>query len=256
MNDLKQIEKKLKELDELKKKVEKLYSLNEIGDEIKEELELERYKKLKENNIDIPHLDKTIGKKAFSINKKSQKIPPTKEQILEAQSACKSAMQTARRLGISYPSYKKHATRYGIFKTPCWPIKRKDPSEKRTHRGGIDPNKGRYPIAEIIAGKYPDFPTHRLKDKLIRSGIKKAECENCGYKERRFTDGKLPLLLNYEDGDNTNHRIENLKIFCYNCTFTCGKGYISRSPKNFKLNINSFDPDVLQESKKEQLVRF
>lgn len=253
MNNLQEIEKKLKELDDLKKKVEKLYSLSDIGDEIKEELEIEQYKKLKENDINIPHLDKTIGEKLFK-SKNGRKIP-TKEDILEAQSVCKSALQTARRLGISYPSYKKYATQYGVFKTPMWPIP-KQPRIKKEHRGGINPYTGTYPINEILAGKHPEFPTHRLKDKLIRSGIKKAECENCGYKERRLTDGKLPLLLNYEDGNNENHKIENLKILCYNCTFTCGKGYISRAPKTFKTNINSFDPDILQESKFEQKVRF
>ena len=51
-------------------------------------------------------------------------------------------------------------------------------------------------IEDLLNGKHTKFPVHRLKDKLIRSGMKKAECEICGYKERRITDGKIPLLLN------------------------------------------------------------
>ena len=41
--------------------------------------------------------------------------------------------------------------------------------------------------------------------------MKKSECEMCGYKERRVVDGKIPLLLNFEDGDIRNRNIENLK---------------------------------------------
>lgn len=252
MQDFKYIEQKLNELDELKRKIEKLYSLNDIGGEVKEELEKERYLKLKENDIDIPHLDKTIGKKIFKIRKgKGLRRNLTKEEIVEAQGKSHSALQTARRLHVSYPTYKKYAKIHDVFKTPQWgdakvigPIP----------HGPCNPFKGKFPINEILAGKHPDFPTHRLKDKLIRSGIKEGKCEQCGYAERRLTDGKLPLLLNYDDGDRTNHKIENLIILCYNCTFTCGKGYISRAPDKF--HANSFDPDVLQESPRVQKARF
>ncbi len=84
-----------------------------------------------------------------------------------------------------------------------------------------------------------------LKDKLIRSGIKSSECEMCGYKERRIVDGKIPLLLNFEDGDISNRTLENLKIYCFNCTFNCGRGYIKRGTIHFNM-----DPDVIQGAKK------
>ena len=80
-----------------------------------------------------------------------------------------------------------------------------DPTVRKTKdlNSTIDPNKGRYPLSKILSGKCPNFPIHRLKDKLIRSGTKKTECEQCGYSERRITDGKIPLLLNFEDGNKT-----------------------------------------------------
>jgi hypothetical protein len=59
----------------------------------------------------------------------------------------------------------------------------------------------------------------------------------------------LPLLLNFEDGNNKNHKLENMRLLCYNCTFTSGKGYISKGPK-------IFDPDILQDSKKILKQRF
>ena len=106
-------------------------------------------------------------------------------------------------------------TQHAHASAHSWP-----PTKKNfVNRVLVDPNKGKYPIQDVLDGKYPNFPVHRLKDKLIRSNIKKAECEQCGFHERRITDGKLPLLLNFEDGNKHNHALVNLKLLCYNCTF-------------------------------------
>ena len=87
--------------------------------------------------------------------------------------------------------------------------------------------------------------------KQVHDKINDVECEQCGYGERRITDGKIPLLLNFEDGNKTNHNIENLKILCYNCTFCSGRGYIRRGTIHFNM-----DPDVIQGAKKPIRARF
>lgn len=153
----------------------------------------------------------------------------------------------AKFIGVSYPTYKKYAQSYGLHTTKGFVKDNNGIGRKK--RGLTNPFKGKYPIGEILENKFPGFPVHRLKDKLIRAGIKEAKCEQCGYGERRITDGKLPLLINFEDGDCKNFKLENLKLLCYNCTFTSGKGYISRGPK-------TFDPDTLQDSKKILNTRF
>lgn len=71
----------------------------------------------------------------------------------------------------------------------------------------------------------------------------------CNYHERRIVDGKIPLLLNFEDGNPKNHKLENIKLLCYNCTFVAGKGFIKRGNKQF-------DPDVMQGSKDLFVARF
>ncbi len=232
------------QVDELKKKIDKIIGLSQIGSEIRQELE--SYKKLKETGLEIPFLEKTFSEELYP---KRDIYGPKRRPILEsdikqALEKSKSAREAAKRLGVSYPTYKKWARQYNLHKTPGYPIVRKN-----IPRGPINPHKGKYPIEEILQNKHPDFPIHRLKDKLIRSGIKKCECEQCGFKERRIADGKIPLLLNFEDGNNKNHKLENIKLFCYNCTFTSGKGYISRGPKHW-------DPDLLQDGKKLQKQRF
>ena len=243
--DLEYINKKLTELDDLKKKVEKIYGLSEVGEDVRKELE--EYKAVRERGVNIPHLEKEFADQIYPSRggRKIKSRPPTESEIKEALEKSQSAIKAARRLGVSYQTFKKYSKMYGVHKTPGWPITKKTVLA----RGPIDPNKGKYPIQDVLDGKYPDFPIHRLKDKLIRSGIKKCECEQCGYHERRLTDGKMPLLLNFEDGNKKNHKLENLRLLCYNCTLTSGKGYISRGPK-------IFDPDILQDGKKILKQRF
>jgi hypothetical protein len=245
--DLENINKRLEELESLKSKIEELYSLNNIGDEVRKEIE--QYKILKNHGVEIPHLDKEFSEQLYP--KRESHGPKTRpllqSEIQEALDKSKSARQAAKRLGVAYPTYKKYAKLYGIHKTPGFPkVKNPNPPFKKNP---ISPHKGKYPISDILNGMYPNFPVHRLKDKLIRAGIKKSECEQCGYNQRRLTDGKLPLLLNFEDGNNKNHKLENMRLLCYNCTFTSGKGYINRGPK-------FFDPDILQDSKKILHQRF
>jgi len=239
------IEKRLQELEQLKSKVEELLSLSQLGHDVRQELE--EVKILQSKGVTIPHLEKQFADQLYPRRQgqpdKNRK-PLLESEVREALDRAPSAKKAARLLGVSYPTFKKYTKLYGIHQTKGWP-----PKKGQGARGPIDPKKGRFPIHEILDGKYPDFPIHRLKDKLIRSGTKKAECEHCGYKERRLTDGKLPLLLNFEDGNNKNHKLENIRLLCYNCTFTCGKGYISKGPK-------IFDPDMLQDGKKILKQRF
>lgn len=159
--------------------------------------------------------------------------PILESEIREAQEKTITAADAARYLRINYYTYRKYAKLYDLWKTNVHYKK-----EGRV----IDPEKGKYPISKLLNGEFPDYPVYRLKDKLIQSGIKKAECEQCGYHERRFTDDKMPLLLNFVDGNQKNHKLENIKLLCYNCTFTSGTGYIRKGKKYHVLD----DPDRVQ----------
>ena len=58
------------------------------------------------------------------------------------------------------------------------------------------------------------------------NSIKKSECEQCGFSERRITDYKIPLLLNFKDGNKCNYLLDNVNLLCYNCYFLLGGGSI------------------------------
>jgi hypothetical protein len=161
-------------------------------------------------------------------------IIDAKETLKKRRPEVNEAM-VARFLGVNYFTYKKYAKIYGLW----------DPKPNVKGKSGIcDPERGKHPLSEILEGKYPDYPVFRIKDKLIRGGIKEAKCENCGFKEKRVIDGKVPLILNFMDENPKNHRLENIKLYCYNCTFTSGRGYIRKGN-------HYFDPDFLQDADKE-----
>jgi hypothetical protein len=158
-------------------------------------------------------------------------------EIQEANDKSVNAAGAARYLNCNEKTYKKYAKMYGLY-FPKPNVKGK--------RNLYDPERGKYPLSEILAGKHPNVSPFKIKDKLIRSGKKAPVCEQCGYSERRITDNKVPLLLNFLDDNPKNHVLENMKLYCFNCTFMCGRGYI-RNGKQV------FDPDHLQGAENDEI---
>lgn len=58
--------------------------------------------------------------------------------------------------------------------------------------------------------------SYKLKLRLYESGLKHPACELCGWAQVSV-DGRVPLELDHINGDNTDNRIENLRILCPNC---------------------------------------
>ena len=138
--------------------------------------------------------------------------PILKSDIEIAQANTLSAQQAATYLNLAYNTYKKYAKVYGIWKT-------------NPHSIGIKKtNRGRYQIQEdvlkeVLEGKRPHYNRFRLKGLLIKYGFLQEECAVCGFKEQRITDLKVPLYLDYRDGNRGNFKIENLRFLCLNHTF-------------------------------------
>lgn len=220
----------VKEIQEIKKKVSDIEN-NRVLEELK----------LPEEDLKAMGI---IRKVPPRISRGKGARPLLESEILEAQKHSNNATGCARYLGIGYNCYKKWAQVHGLFKTNPW-----GKGDKKTYWA---PDKGKYPLNQILEGKFPDYPIYRLKDKLIRSGIKSAKCENCGYSERRITDNKMPLLISFKDSNEKNHILDNLEILCYNCMFSMGRGYI----RSGKVEFNFIDPDRLQGSEKKIESRF
>lgn len=138
--------------------------------------------------------------------------PLLESEIRDIQKIARSAAEAARLLGVSYNTYKKYAKAYGIFedlKNPAGIGIRKQNSI----------NSAFAPIEDILAGKHPTYPIWKLKQRLLLSGYMEEKCNNCGFEERRITDHRVPLVLDFLDGDRQNHSYENLQMLCLNCAF-------------------------------------
>ena len=77
---------------------------------------------------------------------------------------------------------------------------------------------GRQPriqLDDILVRGVP-FQSYKLKTRLFEAGLKERKCELCGWRERA-QDGRIPVELDHANGDNSDNRIENLRILCPNC---------------------------------------
>lgn len=138
--------------------------------------------------------------------------PILESQIKAAQAKAKSAFEAARILGISYNTYKKYAKLYGIFEDL------KNPYGYGIERAVKIRNK-KFNIEDLINGKHLKYPLHKYKNKLFASGYVPKVCSSCGFGEERLSDGKMPLLIDFLDGNLNNRKLENIRPLCYNCFF-------------------------------------
>jgi hypothetical protein len=133
-------------------------------------------------------------------------------EIRDAQTKARSAAEAARLLGVAYNTYKKWAKLYGIFDELKNPYGVGIRSMNRVKHE-------KYPLDDILEGKFPNYRPWKLKRRLISNEYLREECTCCGYKERRMTDHTVPLILDFIDGNRKNHVYNNLRLLCFNCYF-------------------------------------
>jgi hypothetical protein len=136
----------------------------------------------------------------------------TRAQIEEAQRHTRSNMAAARYLNVPYMRYKKYAELYGLF-------------AGHLNQDGIGIDKGwskkptSIPLREILENKHPTYSHAKLKNRLIARKKLPNECSLCGFHEARITDGMVPLMMSFKDGNKQNMQLDNLELLCYNCMF-------------------------------------
>jgi len=164
----------------------------------------------------------------------------TENEIRYAQENSKSAHGAARFLRVDYDTYKKYASMYvdstsgktlfELYKNPAGKGIRKKSKVRRfeTLRERLEP---------VINGERPDvkIDTSKFKKRLIQAFFLEEKCERCEFCERRAFDYTIPLMLDWIDGDKTNHLLSNLRLLCHNCYYLeVGNVYGGR-PKNWNV---------------------
>lgn len=147
--------------------------------------------------------------------------PLSKDDILRAMRHTRSNRAAARYLDCSYTHYKAYAKLYKDEET--------DKTLFETHLNqsgkGIPKHlvglKKEPALEQILSGQMDPshFSPEKIKIRLLLEGKLAEECSNCQFCERRVTDYKVPLLLNFKDNNKRNYRLENLELLCYNCYF-------------------------------------
>ena len=128
-----------------------------------------------------------------------------KEEFVKVCSESPTMSTAAAKLGLHFNTFKKLAIELGCY-VP-------NQGGKGTKKNG---NESRtVPLEEILAGLHPHFQTHKLKNKLLKSGTVTNECLVCGISS--WQGKKLTCELDHINGDRTDHRLENLRILCPNC---------------------------------------
>jgi len=151
------------------------------------------------------------GRPAFNISE---------SEIRYAMENSKSCAGAARFLKISYEAFRKYAKLYTDSESGKTLFElHKNKAGKGIPRAFKPRMRGHYGLLDILEGKYPNYPHTRLKARLIKNSQIEETCESCGFCERRINDYSIPLLLDWIDGDRTNHLRENLRLLCYNCYY-------------------------------------
>lgn len=150
--------------------------------------------------------------------------PISKEMILRAMKYTKSNRAAARYLGCCYKHYFPYAKMFRVDDNDPESPTLFDIHKNQSGKGipKFLPNKRKEPnvrnIVETGQG-WESFTTDKIKAHLIKEALLKDECYKCGFKEKRVTDYKAPLLLNFKDGYKNNYLLNNLELLCYNCYF-------------------------------------
>lgn len=143
-----------------------------------------------------------------------------KEKFIDICLSSDSMFKANKIIGMNKHKFKKLAIEYGCY----YP--------NRGGKGIKKPNHLKLLTEDILNGKYPNYQTNKLKIRLIEEGYKENRCEECNI--TKWNEKYLEMQLHHIDGNNKNHKLENLRILCPNCHSQtdnfCGKNKNNIAP--------------------------
>ena len=134
----------------------------------------------------------------------------TDDQLVEAVAASHSIRTVLEKIGLipaagNYETVKKHIQE---LKLDTSHFLGQAILRNKTHDYNTRPLD-----AILVQGKLEN--TWRLKNRLLREGLKENQCEHCG--KTKWLGLPIPLELHRKDGDRTNNSLQNIELLCPNC---------------------------------------
>jgi hypothetical protein len=117
----------------------------------------------------------------------------TREQLTKAVKNARSYRQVLIALNLAesggnYSQLKKYISEYGIdnshFKGRAW------------NKGMSFPFKPKISLSKILV-KNSDFQSYKLKKRLIKEGLKKPYCEECGWSKKNSQRSPAPRIASH-----------------------------------------------------------
>lgn len=166
----------------------------------------------------------------------------TKEQFLDAWNTSKNLSDVLRTLNLpiaggNLNTISNTAIELGLTRDHFDTFYK---TRERINNGNNLPQNSKRPLEEILV-EGSNYGTNRLKQRLIDEGLKDPICEsdNCLIPDE--LKHLAPFTLDHINGVNNDHRLENLRILCYNChamTDTwCGRNRRRNNPSVHPDNI-------------------
>lgn len=115
----------------------------------------------------------------------------------------KSMAEAASKLDMHFNTFKRYAVKFKCYKP------------NQSGKGLTKKKKPKYKLEDIISGKHPQYQTYKLKNRLLKAGLKDDKCERCGLS--RWKGKRIAIELHHKNGIKSDHNFENLEMLCPNC---------------------------------------